>query len=367
MAKEQLREYLAALGEAGGSDLHLKVGSPPRFRVGNALRKLDAEPLTPEFTAELAAEIMRDHHIEIFERRSELDFAYSARGIGRFRVSAFRQRGSVGLIFHRISTNAVSLDELGFPGGVRALAEETKGLVVVAGLTGSGKTTTMAAMVDHINRTREVHIVTIEDPIEVIHADELASISQRELGFDTADFPSALTAALHQDPDVILVGELRDQDTVSLALAAAESGHLVITSLPTPDATATINRIVDFFPSTQHQQIRARLAITLRGTVCQRLVPRIGPEGRVAVMEVMAVHERIRPCIMDPQAHNDLHRFIAEGEVFGMQTFDQSFTKLYQDGVIELQTAVQAAGTDPNLLTRMQGRDLLAPAPGTAA
>lgn len=362
MAKEQLRGFLEQLCEQGGSDLHLKVGSPPRIRVAGALRRLEGEQITPEFTAELGSEIMRDHHIETFEERSEVDFAYSVRGVGRFRVNAFRQRGSVGLVFHRVRTHAVSLEELALPAGVKTLADDTRGLVIVAGGTGAGKTTTMAAMVDYINRTKEVHIITIEDPIEVMHADQLASVSQRELGFDTNDFARALTAALHQDPDVILVGDVRDQDTANLVLCAAESGHLVITSLNTPDAATTISRFIDFFPGVQQMQVRARMAHVLRGTICQRLVPRSDGKGRVAAVEVMVAHERIRVCLMEPDSTQSLRRLIAEGEFFGMQTFEESLSKLYDDGLIDLQGAAQASGPG-GLRSKAAGQGIVAPPP----
>ncbi len=347
MPKEKLQDYLRELVELGGSDLHLKVGSPARMRVGGVLRRTEGEALTPEFTVGVALAIMREHHVEALEERSQVDFGYSVRGVGRFRVNAFRQRGSVGLVFHRVRTTAVSLEEIAMPPGVRALADEASGLVVVTGGAGSGKTTTMAAMVDHINRSREAHIVTIEDPMEVIHADQLASVSQREIGFDVPDFTSGLNAALHQDPDVILVGELRDQATAGLVLSAAESGHLVITALATPDAAAAVSRMVDFFPPAQQHQIRARLAHVLRGVVSQRLVPRADGKGRVVAVEVMVANERIRACIMEPDSTQDLRRLITEGGIAGMQTFDEALMKLYDSGVIDLHGVAQAStGSD---------------------
>ena len=365
VVKDQLRTYLEQLCEQGGSDLHLKVGSPPRIRVAGALRRLEGEQVTPEFTAELGGEIMRDHHIEAFENRSEVDFAFSVRGVGRFRVNAYRQRGSVGLVFHRVRMQAVGLEELALPAVVKLLADDARGLVIVAGGTGSGKTTTMAAMVDYINRTKEVHIITIEDPIEVIHSDQIASVSQREIGFDTNDFSGALTAALHQDPDVILVGELRDQESADLILSAAESGHLVITSLNTPDAPTTINRFLDFFPSSQQLQVRARISNVLRGTICQRLVPRSDGKGRVAAVEVMVANEKIRACIMEPDSTQSLRRLIAEGGFFGMQTFDESLTKLYEDGLIDLQKATQTSGLS-GMRSSATGQVMVAPTPPRA-
>jgi twitching motility protein PilT len=268
-----LDDLLRALAEADGSDLHVKVGSPPRMRVNGSLRRIDGAPqVTPELTAEMAGAIMRDDVAEVFERKNDADFAYAVPSLGRFRVNAFRQRGTVGMIFRRVLTTVASFEKLGLPEVVGRLSQEHRGLVLVTGPTGSGKTTTLAAMIDHINETRECHIVTIEDPIEVLHKDKLASINQREIGFDTDSFANAMRAAMRQDPDVILVGEMRDQETVAAALSAAETGHLVFSTLHTIDATETVNRIVDFFPPHQQHQIRVALAGSLKGTICQRLV-----------------------------------------------------------------------------------------------
>ncbi len=274
MAHEWLDGILRAMEGLDASDLHIKVGSAPRIRVHGSLRKLDDQPsLSNDMTAEMAASIMRPEVAEQFRVRNEADFAYAVPGCGRFRVNVFRQRGSVAMVFRRVSTSAASFDALGLPDVVGRLANEHRGLVLVTGPTGSGKTTTLAAMIDHINRNREVHIVTIEDPIEVLHQDQLSAINQREIGFDTEDFASAMRAAMRQDPDVILVGEMRDQETVAAALSAAETGHLVFSTLHTIDATETVNRIVDFFPPHQQNQVRVALAGALKGTICQRLVP----------------------------------------------------------------------------------------------
>jgi twitching motility protein PilT len=282
MAHEWLDRLLRAMEDLDASDLHVKAGSPPRIRVHGDLRKLEGEErLTNEVTAEMAAAIMRDDVAEQFSVRNEADFAYAIPGTGRFRVNVFRQRGSVAMIFRRVRTSAASFDQLNLPDVVGRLASEHRGLVLVTGPTGSGKTTTLAAMIDHINQTREVHIVTIEDPIEVLHRDNLAEINQREIGFDTRDFATAMRAAMRQDPDVILVGEMRDQETVAAALSAAETGHLVFSTLHTIDATETVNRIVDFFPPHQQNQIRVALAGALKGTICQRLVPTADGKGRV--------------------------------------------------------------------------------------
>ena len=265
--------FLRALGEVGGSDLHFKVGSPPRVRIDGRLRKLQAPNLTPTDTEHMVSEVLRDDLVEEFAQTNEADFAYSVPGLGRFRVNAFRSRGSAGMVFRRVSVGAIPLDDLGLPPVLSALAMEPRGLVLVTGPTGSGKTTTLAGMIDHINNNREVHIVTIEDPIEVLHFDKLSMINQREVRLDTADFATALRGAMRQDPDVILVGEMRDHETVKAALAASETGHFVMSTLHTTDAQETITRVIDFFPPHEQKQVRLALAGALRGIICQRLVP----------------------------------------------------------------------------------------------
>src|SRR5581483_8673777 len=245
------------------------------------------------------------------------------------------------------------------PEVVARLANEQRGLVLVTGPTGSGKTTTLAAMIDHINRSREVHIVTIEDPIEVLHRDNLAEISQREIGFDTRDFATAMRAAMRQDPDVILVGEMRDQETVAAALSAAETGHLVFSTLHTIDATETVNRIVDFFPPHQQNQIRVALAGALKGTICQRLVPTADGSARVAALEVMVVNGRVQQCIVDPQRTGDIHEIVADGEYYGMQTFDQALVRLYEEGKIDLRGAMMTASNPHDLKVMLQSRGLV--------
>jgi twitching motility protein PilT len=355
-----LDDMLRRLAEADGSDLHVKVGSPARIRVNGALRRLDDIQITPEVTAEMAAAIMRDDVAEHFEGHSDADFAYAVPSLGRFRVNAFRQRGTVGLIFRRVRTSAASFSELGLPDVVQRLATEHRGLVLVTGPTGSGKTTTLAAMIDYINENRECHIVTIEDPIEVLHKDKAASINQREIGFDTDNFASAMRAAMRQDPDVILVGEMRDQETVAAALSAAETGHLVLSTLHTIDAAETINRIVDFFPPHQQHQIRVALAGSLKGTLCQRLVQTADGQGRVAALEVMVTNGRIQQCIIDPGRGGDIHEIIADGEYYGMQTFDQALAKLYEQGQVDIRGAMTAASSPHDLKVMLQQRGLMA-------
>ena len=344
MARERLDRFLRALAEAEGSDLHVKGGSAPRIRVNGTLHRLEGEEeLTSAVTADMAMAIMRPDMYEHFERYHEADFAYGVEGLGRFRVNVFLQRGSVAMIFRLVRTGTASFDDLGLPEVVGRLAGEHRGLVLVTGPTGSGKTTTLAAMIDWINNDREVHVITIEDPIEVLHRDQLASINQREIGVDTVDFAAAMRSAMRQDPDVIFVGEMRDEETVSAALRAADTGHLVLSTLHTTDASETINRIVDFFPPHQHGQVRATLAGSLKGTICQRLVPTADGEARVAVLEVMVVNGRIQQCILDPQLTGDIQAIIADGEYYGMQTFDQHLAKLVEQGVVDMEGAAIGA------------------------
>ncbi|HUC35701.1 MAG TPA: type IV pilus twitching motility protein PilT [Acidimicrobiales bacterium] len=360
MNKDDLDRLLHDLAKVDGSDLHLKAGGPPRQRIDGVLASLDEPKLTPEDTAALAAAIMPANIREIFEERQEADFAYAIHGLGRFRVNAFRQRGSVALAVRLVHTNASTVAELGLPDVVRRLAEEHRGLVLLTGPTGSGKTTTLASMVNHINHTRSCHIITIEDPIEYLHTDDLASIEQREVGFDTDSFTSAMRVVLRQDPDVILVGEMRDPETVYTALTAAETGHLVLSTLHTRTATETVNRIVDYFSADQQQQVRVSLASALVGTICQRLVPRSDGSGRVPAAEIMVVNGRIQQAILDPVKTSEIDQIIAEGEYYGMQSFDQSVAGLMRDGVIKLEDAMAAASNPHDLKVQLERMGVLA-------
>jgi twitching motility protein PilT len=345
-----LEPFLRALTETGGSDLHCKVGSPPRVRIDGRLRKLQTADLTADDTSRMVAEVLREDLVEEFHRTNEADFAYALAGVGRFRVNAFRARGACGLVFRRVSVGAIPLADLGLPRVLASLAMEPRGLVLVTGPTGSGKTTTLAGMIDHINSNKEVHIVTIEDPIEVLHFDKLGMVNQREVRVDTEDFVTAMRAAMRQDPDVILVGEMRDHETVKSGLAAAETGHFVLSTLHTTDAAETINRVIDFFPPHEQKQVRLALAGALRGIVCQRLVPRADGEGRCVVMEIAVNTGRIADAIVDPDKTSTLPQLIAEGGYYGMQTFDQHLVTLIRDGVITLEAGL-AASTSPHDLT----------------
>ncbi len=368
VAHDVLDSYLRALAEANGSDLHVKVGAPPRMRINGTLVPIAGAPaIGPQDTAEMVRAIMRDDLFERFDRTNDADFAYSAPGIGRFRANAFRTRGSVALIFRLVGTTPPSFEALGLPEVIGRLAGEHRGLILVTGPTGSGKTTTLAAMIDHINSTRACHIITIEDPIEVLHADKQASVNQREIGVDADDFASAMRAAMRQDPDVILVGEMRDEETVAAALGAAETGHLVLSTLHTTDAAETVNRIVDFFPPHQQNQVRHALAGSIKGTICQRLVPTADGTGRVAVLEIMVATGRIQQCIVDPSLTGQMHEIIAEGEYYGMQTFDQALVKLYAEGLIDMRGAMMAASSPHDLKIMLQQQGLTNPGTGAPA
>ena len=355
-----IEPLLRALVDAAGSDLHCKVGSPPRVRIDGKLRKLQMRDLTSEDTDRMVTEVMRPDLVEQFKRTNEADFAFSISGIGRFRVNAFRSKGACGLVFRRVSVGAIPLVDLGLPAVLASLSMEPRGLVLVTGPTGSGKTTTLAGMVDHINSNKEVHVVTIEDPIEVLHFDKLSMINQREVRVDTDDFVTAMRAAMRQDPDVILIGEMRDHETVKAALAAAETGHFVMSTLHTIDASETINRIIDFFPPHEQKQVRLALAGVLRGIVCQRLVPRADGEGRCVVMEIAINTGRIADAIADPDKTSTIPQLIAEGAYYGMQTFDQHLVTFIRDGVVSLADAMEASSNPHDLTVELRRLGLLA-------
>jgi twitching motility protein PilT len=335
-----LLKYMA---DQGSSDLHLKAGSPPAVRLNGRLVVLrDLQVLTPEHTRSLALGMMDERQREGFEGRQESDFAYSLPGVGRFRVNVFHQRGSIGMTLRRVTTDRASIEDLGLPPVVRTLADEPRGMVLVTGTAGSGKTTTLAAMIDHINHSRDGHIVTIEDPIEVLHKDDRCIVNQREIGIDTDSYAEALRHVVRQDPDVILIGEMRDHETVSAALTAAEIGNLVFSTLHTIDSTETINRVIDFFPPYQQKQIRLMLASTLRGIISQRLIPSING-GLVPAVEVLVMTGTVKEYIIDPSQTFKIKDAMEEGEYYGMQTFDQSLLRLYQQGKITMDDAMAMA------------------------
>jgi twitching motility protein PilT len=327
--------------ELGGSDLHAKVGSPPMARVHGELTPLEGyETLKSEDTEAALEQILTDvrAHAE-FNEVGEADFAHAIRGLSRFRVNAFRQRGSVSIACRAIPFQVKTIEELELPDVIRTLAEEPRGIILLTGTTGSGKSTTLAAMIDHINSTRARHIVTLEDPIEYLHRDKQSIINQREVGVDTESFARALRRVMRQDPDVILIGEMRDEETVRTALSAAETGHLVLSTLHTLDATETINRIIDFFPPHHQQQARVMLSSTMRAAISQRLVPRADGQGRLAAAEIMVATGRIQDLILSPEDTGKISDVIAEGAFYGMQTFDQALLGYVMDGVLNEEVA----------------------------
>ncbi len=351
--------FLRALSELSGSDLHCKVGAAPRIRIDGRLRRVRARDLIPADTDHMLSEVIRADLVEDFRKNNEADFGFSLAGVGRFRVNAYRARGSVGLVFRRVAVGAIPLTELGVPEVIASLALEPRGLVLVTGPTGSGKTTTLAGMVDHINTTKEVHIVTIEDPIEVLHHDKASIINQREVGLDTKNFAVALRAAMRQDPDVVLVGEMRDAETVGAALSASETGHFVMSTLHTTDAAETITRVIDFFPPHEQKQVRLSLSAALKGIVCQRLVPRSDGRGRVVVMEICVNNGRIADAIADPEKTGMITQLIKEGGFYGMQSFDQHLLALYRDRVISLDDALHASSNPHDLQVELRAQGLL--------
>ena len=342
-----VKELLRYVVDHKASDLHIKAGSPPAIRQTGRLVRSAFPAMTAADCERFALELMTEEQARRFRRGGEIDFAYSQPGLGRFRVNAFQQRGSVAVAIRRVLPGSPTFETLGLPPAVRTLADESRGLVLVTGPTSSGKTTTTAAMLNHVNATRSCHILTIEDPIEILHPDRLAIVSQREIGIDTEDFAVALRAALRQDPDVIFVGEIRDRETCQAALQAADTGHLVISTLHTIDVAETINRIIDFFPPYQQRQTRVTLAGSLRGIVSQRLVPRADERGLIPAVEILVMNGRIRDCVLDPERTREIHDIVAESNFYGMQTFDQAILDLYRKGLVSLDDALGVA-TNPH-------------------
>ena len=350
-------ELLAIAVQHGASDLHLKVGSYPMIRISGALAVCSEEKrLDKEDTEAMADALFSPEQREKFLRAQEVDLAYSVPGLGRFRCNVFQQRGTVGLVLRVIPTRIKNIDELGLPPVLKKISQEERGLVLVTGTTGSGKSTTLAAMIDYINSTRPAHIMTIEDPIEYLHRDHHSIVNQREINVDTSSFSFALRSALRQDPDVILVGEMRDFETVETALLAAETGHLVFSTLHTLDATETINRIIAVFPPHQQRQVRIQLASVLKAAISQRLLPRADGLGRVPAVEVMVTTAFIRDCIIDKDRTSQIHGAIASGtSQYGMQTFDQSIFSLYQQGFVSLDEALRWASNVDEFKLKVQG------------
>jgi twitching motility protein PilT len=333
-ARMDVNELLRYAVERGASDLHLKVNNVPFIRVDGALEPTRFDVLTAEDTEAFTRVLMTDKKQSAFGTTSEADLGYTLAGVGRFRVNVFRQRGMIGLAVRRVRSEVPTFEELRLPNVMTRLSDSPRGLVLITGPTGTGKTTTIASMIGHINQTRRAHIVTIEDPIEVVHDDALSIIQQREIGIDTDSYASALRHVIRQDPDVIFVGEIRDPESALSAIQAAETGHLVISTLHTMDCMETINRLLDLFPATQQKEVRTSFAGSLRGIVSQRLVSRADGKGRVPAVEVLVNTGRVYDRIVDPDATDEIVDIIAEGEFYGMQTFDQALVQLVREGLV---------------------------------
>ena len=352
-----VNDLLKVAVEHGASDLHLKVGSLPMMRVRGALlpastdKRLDHEDLVA-----MTAAVMSTALRQKFKETQEVDLAYSVPGLGRFRCNIFQQRGTIGMVLRVIPMQIRSIDDLGLPAILKKIAEEERGLVLVTGTTGSGKSTTLAAMIDHVNRTRSAHVMTVEDPIEFLHRDHQSMINQREVAVDTRSFAHALRSALRQDPDVILVGEMRDFETIETGLLAAETGHLVFSTLHTLDATETITRIIAVFPPHQQKQIRLQLASVLKAVISQRLMPKADGNGRAPAVEVMISTPLIRDCIVDKDKTHLIHGAISAGtSQYGMQTFDQSIFSLFEQGLVSYEEALRWASNVDEFKLKVQG------------
>ena len=332
-------DLLQDMVEHNASDLFLKAGQRPCMRVDGEIIMTDYSEMTMDETHSIALQLMTEEQAEFFGQTSEMDLAVGVRGVGRFRVNVFRQRGSTGLVFRYVSNPSFSFEELNLPPAVRELAEKRRGMALVTGTTGSGKSTTLAAMIHHINQTRKCHIVTVEDPIEFLHQDELAIINQREVGFDTKSFNEALKHVLRQSPDVILIGEMRDLETISTSIAAAETGHLVLSTLHTIDAVQTVERIINYFPAYMHPQIRLELSLSLNGVISQRLLPLASGRGRIPAVEIMMATSTIRKLLHEGKTL-ELPQHIEGGHHSGMQTFNQSLLQLYRTKRIKMEDAL---------------------------
>lgn len=353
-AQYMMEPFLVAVVASHGSDLHLKSGSIPKVRIKGSLVAMDTPALPADVVDRMILDTMDEATQTKFRHTGEADYAISVTNVGRFRANAFRSQGRSGLVARLVASSPATLAQLRLPDVLGRLALSSHGLVLVTGPTGSGKSTTLAAMIDAINEQKPVHILTVEDPIEIIHTEKRASISQRELGSDTENFAVALKAAMRQDPDVILIGEMRDPETVHAAVSAAKTGHVVMSTLHTTDAAETIHRIIDFFPPSEQKQIRLDLAKSLKGIVCQRLVPNVDGSGRVCVMEILVNTGRIADAIVDPDKTGDITDLVKEGGYYEMQTFDQHLESLVMQGVITVKTAKEASSRPDDLAVALK-------------
>ena len=350
----KLEDLLQEMVERRASDLFIKAGSPPNIRVDGAILQLDYSDMSAAETSEIARIVMNDAQWSNFSDVPEMDLAIGVSGLGRFRVNCYRQRGSVGMVLRHISNPEFSFEQLHLPAIVRTLSERKRGMTLVTGMTGSGKSTTLAAMVNHINEVRKCHIITVEDPIEFLHQDKRAIINQREVGFDTMNFNDALRHVLRQSPDVILIGEMRDLETIKTAVSAAETGHMVFSTLHTTDAVQTIDRIINYFPAYLHNQIRMEMSLCLNGIICQRLLPRRDGKGRVPSIEIMVNTPTIKKLLFEGRTM-EIVEHIAEGEYYGMQTFNQSLLHLIHESLISYEIALAYASSPEELRLAYEG------------
>ncbi len=351
-----LKQMLVEMLNHQASDLHVRVGIRPHLRVNGKLEPIITDPITIDQMDQMIGQILNEKQLERFHRKNEMDLALSVAKLGRFRINLFRQRGTAGIAIRAVNTQVPSFEDLFLPDRVQKLATEHRGLIIVTGTTGSGKSTTLAALIEQMNANRSDNIITVEDPIEYIYRDKKSIIAQREVGGDTETFASALRHAFRQDPDVVLIGEVRDLETMSIALTAADTGHLVMTTLHTMNVVETITRIISFFPPHQQSQIRLLLAGTLRAIVCQRLLPRSDMPGRVPAVELMINSGAIRECIIDPTKTMGIVDLMEQGQVqYGMQSFDQSIMKLYRQGLISFEDAMANASNPDDFDLRVKG------------
>jgi twitching motility protein PilT len=351
-----LKQMLVEMLNRKASDLHVRVGVRPHLRVNGILEQIATDPVTIDLMDQMVSQILNEKQLERFYRKNEMDLALSVAKLGRFRINLFRQRGTTGIAIRAVNTIVPGFEDLNLPPAVKKLAHQSRGLVIVTGTTGSGKSTTLATIIEEMNANRGLNILSVEDPVEYVYRDKKSIISQREVGGDTENFASALRHAFRQDPDVILIGEVRDLETMSIALTAADTGHLVLTTLHTLNVVETITRIISFFPPHQHQQIRLLLAGTLSAVVCQRLLSRSDMPGRVPALEIMISTAAIRECLMNPEKMADIPELMAQGGTqYGMQTFDQSIMKLHRAGMISFEEAMTAASNPDDFDLRLKG------------
>ncbi len=347
-----LAELFKTTVEQGGSDLHITVGVPPTIRKNGRLVRMQDKAVDAREAEEFVKQILTEKQMDELVKKGQVDLSFSLDGIGRFRINAFRQRGSYGAAVRLVNSSVKTIAELGLPNVVTELARKTKGLILVTGPTGSGKSTTLASIINQINEERDCHILTLEDPIEYLHRHKKSIVNQREIGNDSVSYAAALKAALREDPDVILVGEMRDIDTISIAITAAETGHLVLSTLHTTGAASTIDRIIDVFTPHQQQQIRIQLSVILQGVISQQLLPRIDKAGRAAIIEIMVATPAIKNLIREGKTHQ-LDSLIQTGAKFGMQTMDSCLANLYKKGIISQEDVMAYASSQENIIRCM--------------